>query len=354
MREAAEQRRRARARFGREQIDRRRLRDAMSEASRLMRDARKQLDGVQERLLSRTMVICATAAGADTRSLGGLRFDRVVLDEATQAPDPMALVALSRAPKATLAGDPKQLPPTVIDPDAEREGLGTTFFERLAANASAGELVTVLDVQHRMHEALMRFPSDTLYGGALVAHPSVASHMLEDLGVAADPLRPGPLVFIDSAGKGWVEEKREDDPSTENSGQAERVAKEARRLIGRGLSLAQLAIITPYHAQVLRLRDLLAPEVRAGLEVGSVDGFQGREKEAVIVDLVRSNDAAEIGFLADVRRMNVAITRARRLLIVIGDSATIGSHPFYRAFLDRAEALGGWISAWSDEAEPFV
>ena len=353
LREAAEVRRRARTRFDRQQIGRRELREALSDASRLMRDARAHVSSVQERLLARAAVICATAAGADAKSLGGERFDRVVLDEATQAPDPIALVALSRAPKATLAGDPKQLPPTVLDPDVEREGLGSTFFERLALAADGPpELVTVLDVQHRMHEALMRFPSDAMYGGALVAHESVASHALEDLGVLRDPLRAGPLVFVDSAGKGWTEEKRDEDPSTENPGQAERVAREARRLIGRGVSVSDLAIITPYHAQVLRLRDLLASEARAGLEIGSVDGFQGREKEAVIVDLVRSNDASDIGFLADVRRMNVAITRARRLLIVIGDSATIGNHPFYRAFLDRAEALAAWISAWSDEADP--
>ena len=112
-------------------------------------------------------------------------------------------------------------------------------------------------------------------------------------------------------------------------------------------------MITPYWAQVLVLREALAPEVRAGLEVGTVDGFQGREKEAVVVDLVRSNGDHRIGFLADTRRMNVALTRARRALIVVGDSATLGAHPYYQAFLGAAEEGGAWVSAWADDAPPW-
>jgi superfamily I DNA and/or RNA helicase len=191
-----------------------------------------------------------------------------------------------------------------------------------------------------------------MYGGRLVAADTVAGHRLEDLGVAPDPLRPGPLVFIDTAGTGWNEERDGDDPSTSNPAQAERTAAEVRRLLGRGLAPGDAAVITPYHAQARLLRELLAPAVQAGLEVGTVDGFQGREKEAIVVDLVRSNDAGEIGFLADRRRMNVALTRARRFLLVVGDSATLGGDPYYRLFLDAAQAA--WVSAWSDDAPPFT
>lgn len=349
-RDAAALRRKARARFGRGQIGYRERREAFAEAGRLMRDARAQLRSAEDLLLARHAIVCATAAGADAALLRKTSFDRVVLDEATQATDPIALVALSRAPKVTMAGDPRQLPPTVIDPDAERAGLGTTFFERLAEAGAT----TLLEVQHRMHEALMRFPSERLYGGRLRAHPSVAAHRLADLGVTDDPLRPGPLVFIDTAGKGWTERRTEDDPSTDNPGQAERVIAEARRLLSRGLPDADLAIITPYLAQARRLREGLAVRLAAGLEIGTVDGFQGREKEAVIVDLVRSNEDGEIGFLADVRRMNVALTRAKRLLLVVGDSATLARHPFYEAFMAHVEAHGSWISAWADEGEPLV
>jgi ATP-dependent RNA/DNA helicase IGHMBP2 len=120
--------------------------------------------------------------------------------------------------------------------------------------------------------------------------------------------------------------------------------------LSRGLKPEHLAIITPYDAQARRLRDLLRDV--DDLEIDTVDGFQGREKEAVIVDLVRSNTDAELGFLRDTRRMNVALTRARRFLLVIGDSALLATHPYYAEFLESAEAYGTWTSAWTDDAEP--
>ncbi len=134
--------------------------------------------------------------------------------------------------------------------------------------------------------------------------------------------------------------------SRHNEGEAELVAGEVARVLALGVPPAEVAVISPYDAQVQRLRQRLAAEVERGLEVDTVDGFQGREKEAVIVSLVRSNDAGEVGFLADVRRMNVAITRARSKLVVIGDGATVSRHPFYERFLRHAEAAGAWRSAW--------
>ena len=227
-----------------------------------------------------------------------------------------------------------------------------TIFERLEA-AKKGDLLRLLVVQHRMHEAIMAFPSASMYDGRLIAAPEVARHRLEEIpGVIADPLRPAPWHFIDASGKGWTEERSGDDPSTCNPGEAERVVAEARRLLSRGLSPSDLAIITPYDAQVRLLREALREERADGLEIGSVDGFQGREKEAIIVDLVRSNDANDIGFLADTRRMNVALTRARRFLLVIGDAGTLAGHRYYDAFLDAAQKSQAWISAWSDDAPP--
>lgn len=345
--EAIDLKRRARMRLDRGQIRHYEMRDVVREANNLHRDARMHLAGAQEAILARCNVVCATAAGADTALLGDARFDLVVLDEATQAPDPIALVALARAGRAVLAGDPCQLPPTVIDPHAARDGLGVTLFERLAD--SRPETCRMLVVQHRMHAALMAFPSAASYGGKLVAHPSVAAHRLEDLsGVVPDPGRPGPWHFLDTSGRGWSEERGADDPSTRNPDQAERVASEARRVLARGLPASDLAIITPYEAQSRLLRQLLATDVALGLEIGTVDGFQGREKEAILVDLVRSNDDADIGFLADTRRMNVALTRARRFLLVVGDGATLGDHPYYKAFLEAAESTGAWLSAWEE------
>lgn len=330
--------------------DRRALREALREADRLRRDARQQLDRHKDALLDRASVICATAAGADAELLRDRTFDRVVLDEATQAPDPIALVALLRAPRAVLAGDPQQLPPTVIDPEAERAGLGTTLFERLAARDD--HAACLLTVQYRMPVELMRFPSRTRYDDRLSAHPTVAARRLADLGVTDDPLRPGPLVLVDTAGKGWDDVTDPETGSVHNPGQAARAAAEVRRLISRGLAPADIGLLTPYRAQRRGLRDLLAPERAAGLEIGTVDGFQGREKEAIVLDLVRSNPQALVGFVADRRRLNVALTRARRLLLVIADTATLGAHDDFAAFLEDAEAQGGWLSAWTDDAEP--
>jgi superfamily I DNA and/or RNA helicase len=339
-------------RSARGSLDRRDSRRMGAEARQLVRDARKQVASVQQAVLSRCHVVCATAAGSDSAILGDAKFDWVVLDEATQAPDPIALVALARGQRAVLAGDPQQLPPTVLDLEAARQGLGTTLFERLAARH--GDAVEMLEVQYRMHADIMRFPSQSKYDGRLRAAEQVEAHRLEELaGVQPDPLRPSPLLFVDTSGKGWDEEQGADDPSTRNPLQAERVAAEVRRLLGRGLDPSQLAVITPYQAQVRLLRHELAAERGRGLEVGTVDGFQGREKEAVLVDLVRSNERGELGFLTDTRRMNVALTRARRLLLVVGDSATLGGHDYYRAFLDGVEQHGAYLSAWGDDAPPF-
>jgi superfamily I DNA and/or RNA helicase len=175
--------------------------------------------------------------------------------------------------------------------------------------------------------------------------------------------------MIDAAGKDWPEERAERaekaekeraparsgghaDPSTSNPLQAERVAAEARRLLSRGVPPGELAVIAAYDAQVRRLRQLLAAERALGVAVGTVDSFQGQEREAVIVDLVRSNERREIGFLSDLRRSNVALTRARRFLLVVADSATLGDHRYYGELIAYLEQLGGHVSAWADDAPP--
>ncbi len=348
-REANALRRKVDSRSSRGRMDRRERRELLGESRRLMRDARKYLSTARRRIVDGAPIIAATAAGADSRILGDGAFDLVVLDEATQATDPLALAALGRGPRAVLAGDPQQLPPTVIDLEAARAGLGRTLFERLAE--SAPDAAVLLTLQHRMHEALMRFPSETMYGDRLEAAPEVADHTLLDIGITGDPLRPGPLVFIDTAGRGWEESRGADDPSVRNVDQGARTAAEVRRLLRRGMKATDVAVITPYYAQARLLREALKESYRGGLEIGTVDGFQGREKEAVIVDLVRSNDNGELGFLTETRRMNVAITRARRFLLVIGDSATLGSHPYYQKLLTAFEESGAWISAWADDPD---
>jgi superfamily I DNA and/or RNA helicase len=332
------------------------------EARALDRDAAKELATSARRIVDRAEVILVTCVGARHSLLAETLFDCVVIDEATQAPDPLLLIPLSRAKVAVLAGDPNQLGPVITGGPAGEATLGSTVFERLVRADGA----VMLEQQHRMHTEIMTFPSRSMYGGKLRASPEVAGHRLEDLDVADDPLRPRPLWLIDTAGKDWLEQRTDFDPggslntapafqidpSTFNTNNATRVAAEARRLLSRGLPPTEIAIIAAYSAQARHLRELLRAERAAGLEIGTVDGFQGREKEAVIVDLVRSNDRGEIGFLANTRRMNVALTRARRFLLVIADSATLGEHPYYAAFLSYVDEIDAHGSAWSDEAEP--
>lgn len=327
-------------------------RELWAEARALGADAYKEIGNAERAIVARADVVLATCAGCDHPLLGDAPFDCVVIDEATQAPDPLLLVPLARAPVAVLAGDPHQLGPVVIGGPRVAAVLASTIFERLAA-ADVGTVMLVQ--QHRMHAAIMAFPSRSKYGGKLVAAPEVATHRLADLGVGPDELRDRPQWLVDTAGKDWTDERLDTDvgdPSTFNRGNAERVAAEARRLISRGVPPTAIAIIAAYSAQARRIRELLRSERAAGLEIGTVDGFQGREKEAVIVDLVRSNERGEIGFLADTRRMNVALTRARRFLLVIADSATLGDHPYYADFLATVDEQDAHGSAWSDDAPP--
>ena len=349
--EAAVLRKRWRTGAQRGRLDRDARRQDFAEARRLERDARKVLAIEEERILARCPVVLATVGNAEARAIDELVFDRVVVDEATQGVDPLVLLALARGKVVVLAGDPEQLPPTVIDPEAARAGLAETAFERLRARH--GEVITaMLVVQHRMHEAIMAYPSASMYGGALVAAEEARRRGLDAaMGVRDDPSREGPFVFLDTAGKGWDEERAEGDSSTRNPGQAERVAVETRRLLERGLAPAEVAVITPYEAEARLLRSMLHEERKRGLEIGTVDGFQGREKEAIVVDLVRSNAGGDIGFVGDVRRMNVAITRARRFLLVVGDAGTLAGHPYHAGLVDHASATGAYKSAWDDDGD---
>ena len=236
-----------------------------------------------------------------------------------------------------------QLPPTIYSREAAEKGLSVTLFDRLK-EILPDSLQTLLRVQYRMHEAIMTFSSKRFYEGKLIADESVRGHLACELeGVEATDLTSVPLAYVDTAGSGFAEAWNELLESRENAGEAALAVRLMERLLAAGMKPKDIALLAPYVAQVKLLRSV----VRApGVEIGSVDGFQGREKEATIVSLVRSNEGGEVGFLSDTRRMNVAMTRARRLLIVVGDSATIGSHPFYSGFIDYADSLRAHRSAY--------
>jgi superfamily I DNA and/or RNA helicase len=323
--------------------ERKQLRD---DARSLLADARKMEFQAAESILGSAAVICSTTTGIDSQLLGPRRFDVVVIDEACQSTEPGCWIPLLRGDRLVLAGDHCQLPPTVVSQEAAADGFDTSLFERLV-DLYGPPISRRLSVQYRMHQAIMGFPSRELYEGQLQAHDSVRAHRLCDLtDVAASQLTEWPIEFIDTAGAGYDEELEPDGESRLNRQEAALVARKVRELLEAGIAARDIAVISPYGAQVRLLRELLDVP---GLEIDSVDGFQGREEEAVVMSLVRSNLKCEIGFLADIRRMNVAMTRARRKLLMIGDSATLGGNPFYTRLLEYCDGLKAYRTVW-DEA----
>jgi len=321
-------------------------------------------------------VVAATLTGVPSRTLAHQAFDLAVVDEAAQALEAAAWGALLRARRAVLVGDHRQLPPTIACRAAAAGGLETTLFERahaLLGGGGAGEAeptppaVAMLTCQYRMHKSICGWASGEQYGGKLVPDASVAAHTLADLlnerGDAAGAERMaseeafGPLLFIDTVGCDCDEAAGGSgggaDASIKNEREGAAAWAHAVRLVGAGLAPADIGLISPYAAQVALLRDLRAGAAAAepargweGLEVSTVDGFQGREKEAVIISAVRSNPAHTVGFLADDRRMNVAVTRGRRHVALVGDSETLGGgDPFLKRLVAWFEEWGAYDSA---------
>ncbi|HWC88632.1 MAG TPA: AAA domain-containing protein [Pirellulales bacterium] len=318
------------------------------DARQLLADARRLEARAAEHVLDRAAVVCATTTGLDRDLLGQRRFDLVVIDEACQSTEPGSWIPLAWAGRLVLAGDHQQLPPTILSSEAAAEGFGVSLFERLA-DMIGDQSTRLLTVQYRMHEAIMGFSSAEFYGGQLVADETARGRLLADLpGMLEEAAVEAPLEFVDTAGAGYDEQMEPDGESRRNPLEARLVQKRIERLLALGVQPADIAVITPYAAQARLLREMITAE---GLEIDTVDGFQGREKEVIVISLVRSNPAGEVGFLSDVRRMNVALTRARRKLIVVGDSATLASHPFYARWLEYIEARGAYRSVWEEPVE---
>ncbi|MCB9145905.1 MAG: AAA family ATPase [Anaerolineales bacterium] len=314
------------------------------ESKQLLNEANQIEEQVVASILNGARVVCATATGLDPERLRGNRFDWVIMDEASQSTEPAAWIPLQYAERLVLAGDHCQLPPTVLSNEAARGGFNISMMERIL-NFAPDSLSKLLSVQYRMHQDIMQFSSDIFYDGLLQADEAVRTALLVDLPhVSESPLTVNPIHFIDTAGASYDEEPEPDGESRMNPLEAELVVKKVDELLTHGVSPEHIAIISPYSAQVKLLRQKL----NHGIEIDSVDGFQGREKEVVIVSLVRSNPEGDVGFLADTRRMNVALTRAKRKLIVIGDSATITVHPFYEKMVKYFESIGAYHSVWEE------
>ena len=312
------------------------------EARELKRHARILEKQAINDLLQDARVICATTTFDDS-ILDDLRFDVLVIDEACQSVEPGCWVPLKKANRLILAGDHLQLPPTILSDEARKQGFAVSMMERLV-NHYGDDVTRQLTVQYRMHEDIMAFSSQHFYENTLIADESVRRHVLSDLPrFRSELMNDDPLTFIDTAGTGWQEEIEPDGMSKRNPQEGELVLKQVNALCEAGLRPSDIAVIAPYAAQVRWLRE---HAVFDQLEIDTVDGFQGREKEAVVMSLVRSNEIGEIGFLSDARRMNVALTRAKRKLILIGDSATLGSNDFFKSLLSWIEQTGIYRTAW--------
>ncbi|MCB9283354.1 MAG: AAA family ATPase [Lewinellaceae bacterium] len=340
--QAAEYRRQAkrfRRTFGREEYNERK--DLYQQAGELDAWAKDLEDRLIDQILTAAQVITCTLVGAAHPVLEGRKFRTVVIDEAAQALEPASWIPIIRASKVVLAGDPHQLPPTVKSMKAQREGLDVTLIERCIAQ---WEDVSLLTVQYRMHNAIMGFSNEIFYKGLLRAAEEIHDHRLLFGGHE-------PVTFIDTAGCGFEELVTGEYQSRYNPQEFQILCEHLYQLVESygDHPLPSIALISPYREQVVYMESIVREDALLAslpLTINTIDGFQGQERDVVYISLVRSNSKGQIGFLSDYRRMNVAMTRARKLLVVVGDSATIANHDFYQAFLDYVDREGHYQTAW--------
>ena len=312
--------------------------DAWHQKVDRLRDRINELElRIHNTIFGQARVIACTLAGSASRVLDGKRFATLFIDEAAQALEAACWIAIQRVHRVVLAGDHCQLPPTIKSIEALRGGLGRTLMERIAA--SNPQVVTLLGVQYRMHDDIMRFSSEWFYGGQVQSAPEVRHRSILDLDTPITWLDTGTLGSDNEDGVA-MEELVTATGGRVNRAEAEFTLDTLERYfarIGRERVLDEhldVGIISPYRAQVQHLRHLLKHRAalkpfRRAITVNTVDGFQGQERDIIVISLVRANDSGQIGFLRDLRRMNVAITRARMKLIILGNVATLTRHPFY-------------------------
>ncbi|XP_056137744.1 DNA-binding protein SMUBP-2 [Lampris incognitus] len=313
------------------------------EIGELRKELRTREEAAISQILQNADVVLSTNTGAydggPLKVLPADHFDWVVIDECAQALESSCWIALLKARKCILAGDYKQLPPTIKSQTAASKGLSVSLMERLIQKYG-DSVVRMLTVQYRMNKAIMEWASKEMYQGKLTAHCSVEKHLLKDLpGIACVEETSTPLLLIDTAGCGLSELEVTDEQSKGNQGEADIVELHIKALTEAGLKAKDIAVIAPYNLQVDLLRQRLSAR-HPDLEIKSVDGFQGREKEAVVLSLVRSNRKGEVGFLAEDRRINVAVTRARRHLAVVCDTQTVQNHAFLKSLISHMTEFG--------------
>ncbi|MDI1356237.1 MAG: AAA domain-containing protein [bacterium] len=334
--------------FGKEEAQQRAA--YYTEAKTCIKEARLLEDFIVDELFKNVQVICCTPVTSTHRGLSRKRFGTLFFDEASQALEPMVWIPMLKCKRLILAGDHFQLPPVVKSMEAKKGGLDLTLLDRCIE--LKGTMV-LLNRQYRMNSVIMGFSNHYFYGNELIADESVATHaLLNDDGNYLSMA----IEFIDTAGCSFDEIQNPETLSYSNPKEGEILFKHLKQLLEDYTTHALLppidiGIIAPYKEQREWLKDNLSglelnSEKLASLSIKTVDGFQGEERDVIYISLVRSNDKHEIGFLSDLRRMNVAITRAKKKLVVIGDSSTLGSSPFYQSFLEYCEKHGLYRTAW--------
>ncbi len=315
------------------------------EAYKIMKEVASSEEYIMDDLLNKAQVISATLVGAAHYSVRNRTYQTVVIDEAGQALEPACWIPILKAQKVVLAGDHCQLPPTIKSEQAARSGLSTTLLEKCVELHP--ESVVLLEEQYRMNTLIMKYPSKVFYGNVLKAHSSVADRLLTPGDFA--------LRFIDTAGCSFDE--KQDGTSTSNPEEAaflfRHLSLTVTELANHYLpeNFPSIAIISPYKQQIYELRQQLinTPDLQPyvnSITINTIDSFQGQERDIVYISMTRSNSEGTIGFLSDTRRMNVAMTRAKKKLVVIGDSATLSQLPFYTDFIELTQELGVYQSAW--------
>lgn len=325
---------------GKERMERK---DLYQEARELTAWANQLEDRLVDQLLDAAQVITCTLVGANQRVLAKRKFRTVLIDEAAQALEPACWIPIIKASKVVFAGDPFQLPPTVKSTKDKKGGLNVTLIEKCLEFLPK---ISFLNVQYRMHEAIMGFSNEQFYNNELVADDTVKNHLLN--------LETGkPVVFIDTAGCGFEEKINPEFKSRFNPDEFQMLCEHLYLLIDayqeKEMPLPSIGIISPYREQVIYMKNQVAEDeklAKLSLSINTIDAFQGQERDLIYISLVRSNGKGEIGFLKDYRRMNVAMTRARKKLVVLGDSATIGMDKFYGGFLDYCDKAGAYKTAW--------
>jgi ATP-dependent RNA/DNA helicase IGHMBP2 len=329
--------------FGKAERDQRKA--LFDEAYKIMKEVGKTEQYIIDDLVAKAQIITATLVGSNHYTIRGLQFNTAIIDEAGQALEPACWIPILKAQKVILAGDHFQLSPTIKSAEAAKGGLSKTLLEK--CTTLHPEAVVLLNEQYRMNEHIMQYSSQVFYLNELQAHASVAKRVLFN--------GDEPFNYIDTAGCGFDE--KTEGTSLTNPDEGAFVFKHLEKLVTElnehyALNdFPSIAVVSPYKQQIHLLKEQLAntPSLQPysdRISVNTIDSFQGQERDIVYISMTRSNANGEIGFLSDIRRMNVAMTRARKKLVIVGDSATLTRLPFYTDLVTYAEQINGYKSAW--------